>query len=97
MSTQKISRDDAIELVQRASDGIVTEAAQQRLVDAVLTHNDGRVRRYLAKAAHARTSAYALDATSDEHGLRLGVWARELHRALDESHPIDSPAYRRHG
>ena len=82
----------AHELVERATgwraDGtgqtVLTDAAVQRLVEAVTTHNNGRVARFLGRAASAR-----------EHALNR-VWSEYLHAALDEAWPIGHPAYRHH-
>ena len=88
------SRDDATALVERAAGDVITADAKDRLVIALLTHNDGRVARHLTKAASARQAAWK--ATGDNAGSLWEVWSSHLHRALDESWPIGHPAYRRH-
>jgi len=88
MST--ITRDDAVDLVNRACGDAIVEHAMQRRVNAVVTHNDGRVRRFLQIAATARETASA-----DVDDARWAAWSRNLHAALDESWPIGHPAYRR--
>jgi hypothetical protein len=85
---------DAVLLVQRAAAGVLTKEAGERLRAAVASHNDGRVRRFLEKAAAARDRARTL--TGDPQEQMMIAWARWLHRALDESWPTDHPAYRRY-
>jgi ribosomal protein S27AE len=85
--------EEAVILVMRAASGILTAEAGDRLRTAVATHNDGRVRRMLTKAARARERARA--ESGDRAEQFSTVWAKWLHRALDESWPVDHPAYRR--
>ena len=87
------SRDDATALVDRAAGDVITADAKDRLVIALLAHNDGRVARHLTKAASARQAAWK--ATGDNAGSLWEVWSTHLHRALDESWPVGHPAYRR--
>ena len=92
-SSERGSYADAVVLVQRAAGGVITSEAGDRLRSAVLTHNDGRVRRFLRLAASARDAAR--DASGDKAEGLWNAWARHLHHALDESWPVDHPAYRR--
>lgn len=83
---------DVDDLVERACGDAIVQTAKDRLAEAVRSHNDGRVRRFLQLAATARETA-----TTDIDDERWAAWSRNLHAALDESWPVDHPAYRRHG
>ena len=85
------TRPDVVELVERACGDAIVQTAKDRLVEAVRSHNDGRVRRFLSIAATARETA-----TTDVDDQRWAAWSRNLHAALDESWPIGHPGYRRH-
>jgi hypothetical protein len=84
---------DAAELVAQAAGDVLTPEATDRLRHAIETHNDGRVRRHLRKAAAARTQSRQTDGAVQE--ALTATWARYLHAALDEAWPTDHPAYRR--
>jgi len=87
---------DGAALVARAATDLLTPSATDRLQQAVGTHNDGRVRRHLLRAAAAREAAAEIEDDPDKAQRLLDAWAGHLHRALDESWPVGHPAYRRH-